>query len=227
MILARAVRKLATWRGAMAGAVAATGVAMRTWSIAATALVSVLSLSAGAHAQPGATPVGARDLPAAPARSESTATLLAVGATAAGFGLLALATHRDGGDDTLTSALAWSGLGLVVVGPSAGHIYAGEGGHALGFSALRLGSLAALGVGLIASLNECDVVGPCQDGSKGGARALMAAGAIGYVGLTIYDIHDASAAVRRASARALALTPAPLRTPGGRTAPGLVLAGSF
>ena len=218
MIRTREARKFVIRRGPELARPLHLRKTMRTVAAAA-AITAALSLSTAAVAQPG----GPRD---APGKSESTATVLAIGSTAAGFGLLALASHsHDDGD--LTRALDWGGLGLIVIGPSAGHIYAGEGLHALGFSALRLVSLGAFVAGVISSLDICDGVVPCQNGSNPGANVLMAAGAIGYVGLTIYDIHGASGAVRRANARALTLAPAPLRTPGGRAAPGLVLAGTF
>jgi len=199
---------------------------MRTPTTVAVTLAALL-LATTARAQPGATPLAEA---APPARSESTALALALGSTAVGFGMFSMASQ--GGSGHYDSALALGGLGLIVVGPSAGHIYAGEGMHALGFSALRLGSLVVFGLGVLSSLDLCDADGPCTGSPSNGqpnsgARALLAAGALGYVSLTIYDLHDSLGAARRASARALTVRPAPLRTPGGRTAPGLVVAGTF
>src|SRR6188474_2284821 len=65
----------------------------------------------------------------------SIATGLAIGGTLAGFGLMAAGGANE------SEGLSWVGLGVAVVGPSAGHMYAGEGRHAFVTSSIRAGGV--------------------------------------------------------------------------------------
>lgn len=55
----------------------------------------------------------------APTKSESTALLWSMGVTAAGIGAFVSAAEND------NEGLGWLGAGLILLGPSGGHIYAG------------------------------------------------------------------------------------------------------
>lgn len=116
-----------------------------------------------------------------------------------------------------------------VVGPSAGHLYAGEASHAAGFSALRLGlggaGLALMADGLVEHM-DCEEYG--SDGSGCGGLEI-AAGITLFAtstALVFYDIVDAPRAARRAPGRApaVALLPAVLADGRGGRTPGLALA---
>jgi len=159
-------------------------------------------------------------------KSGEVAALLSVGATAAGAGAIVLGGWRGAGEHADGPMLALAGAGLLVVGPSLGHFYAREAGHAVVFSLLRGFSLGAFSAGALTILG-CVVSDGC--GTRRGLElaGIGLVGGLGYLALTTYDFADAPRAAHRANARALTIAPAPLRTPGGRTAPGLVVAGSF
>ena len=189
--------------------------------LSALAVVLALSVPTAALAQPGATPTEAP----ASARSGGTATVLAVGATVLGFGLIAAGNANGNPIDGGNAVLTGGGYALAAIGPSAGHIYAGEGGHALGFSALRVASLGAVAYGASQAI-PC-LTETCHDQNPELGAAFMIGGGLVYGGLTIYDIYDAHRAARRERAPAVTVAPTALRTPAGRTATGLVVAGTF
>jgi len=187
--------------------------------LSALVVVAALSVPAAALAQPGATHT---DAPAE-ARDGGTATLVALGATAAGVGL-ALAGTRVGRPSRPAGIVSiGGGLALAIAGPSAGHVYAGEWRHALGFTALRVASAGVMVLGLAETVSCID----CTDRHPEVGIGLMVGGGIALGGLTIYDLYDAHRAARRANARSLAIAPTVLPTPDGRTATGLVVAGTF
>ena len=108
---------------------------------------------------------------------------------------------RANGNDTESGV----GGGLVAygiwVGPSAGHMYAGEWGHAIGWSLFRavtssLGGILVLG----ASIHSSDCQGSACDTSTSalalGAGLVLAAGAS-----VVYDLLDAPNAVERTNKR--------------------------
>lgn len=153
-------------------------------------------------------------------KSGEVATGLAIGGTLAGFGLMAAGGALE------SESLTWTGLGVALVGPSAGHIYAGEGRHALVTSSLRAGSFGMFAVGF--SMSFC--IFDCEDKSVSERRngELLAFGGLGlYVATTLYDIVDAHQATRRANRAAAAAAPAVLTSPDGNRAPGMVLTGAF
>lgn len=130
-----------------------------------------------------------------------------------------------------------AGIGMIVVGlwvgPSAGHIYAGEWGHAVGWSLFRAATSTVGGaIALAAALH-----GDCEDGPPGacdtstgtvllGAGLLLAAGAS-----AVYDFVDAPRAAERANQRSaagdLALAPIVSAADGGGSTRGLALVGRF
>lgn len=154
-------------------------------------------------------------------KSGATATGLAIGGTVAGFALMAAGGNAE------SEELSWLGLGVAVVGPAAGHFYAGEPGHGVLTSTLRAASIASFAVGFDMSFCLFD----CSDVSVAQRRTgdlLVFAGLGMYAATTIYDLVDAHQAAGRANRRrAATAAPALLRTPDGGQAPGLVLAGSF
>jgi hypothetical protein len=195
----------------------------------AAVLVAVLvATTASAFAQaPGQTPISDPDEPSAPvprapaepARSEVTATSLAIGVTVGGFATMLV------GATTRSEPLALAGAAATLVGPSAGHIYAGAYGHALGMSLVRAAGVVVFAIGV----SEMTVVeadgGPWPSGGsqRGNGAPLMVAGAATVLAATAYDIYDAHRAARRRNAEVgLAVAPT-LMAHGG----GVALAGSF
>ena len=76
-------------------------------------------------------------------KSPGTARLLSIGVTGVGF----LGILKAAEDDN--EELGWASVGLTLFGPSAGHVYAGEGGHALKMTLLRTGGLLDVCVGCL------------------------------------------------------------------------------
>src|SRR5437868_6408081 len=106
---------------------------MRNVMIAA---ATILLASTAASAQPAMTaPMEPPPVPAIETKSESTATALAIGATLGGLALTySGAKHGDG-------TVVLGGMAMMMIGPSAGHFYAGEIGHGAKMSLLRTGGL--------------------------------------------------------------------------------------
>jgi hypothetical protein len=221
---------------------------MRTTLAAAAILLSTVSVATAqpALAPPGMTdvddaPARAAEVPAAPApaqMSEATATELAVGATAAGYALaIGMAAYGGPGDHT---AASWASATLIMVGPSAGHLYAGEGGHAAGMIALRSAGVVTFAVGAMSYFVAANDTGcadyyGCTNPSRGstqddhtGGKAAMLLGAGAFIIGTGYDLFDAHRAARRHNerTRAVAIAPTTIQAPGG-VAPGLALSGQW
>ncbi len=170
--------------------------------------------------------------PVPPAKSEATATSLALGITAAGY-LLAF----SGAAERANSGVLGGAVGaMIVVGPSAGHLYAGEARHALGMTALRGVGVTTFAVGLFMGFAVGDTEACCgttshhDDSSRNAALGTMAAGAAMFIGGTVYDLWDAHRAVARANERAatrqLAIVPVLSRGTQGAAA-GLALTGNW
>lgn len=169
-------------------------------------------------------PVYAQPVVTAPRKSEATATWLSIGATALGLGAIAL------GGESRNEALAWAGVAGVFVGPSAGHIYAGEGGHAVKMSLLRAGGVVVLAVGALSAHSEPACIDYCgYDDDDSEANAAIWLGGALFVGATLYDFWDAGRAARRYNEKHQAsymFAPTMMSSPHG-AAPGLSLAGQF
>jgi hypothetical protein len=175
----------------------------------------VLTLLAAAAPAAAETPPGVK--------SESGATALAVGITAASVAATYLGAAQD------LPPLAWAGLGVLVIAPSAGHIYAGEHHHAAALTLVRSGGLVLLGLGVHeryateSTSGACP--GPCPKSTAG--EPLMALG-IGTIAIaTLYDLYDAHRAAHRANLEARTWTVAPAALGVGGRTPGLALAGAF
>jgi hypothetical protein len=155
--------------------------------------------------------------------SEDTATMLAVGSTLGGVAAFAAGVRFN------SAPLGWLGVAGVFVGPSAGHIYAGERLHAVGMTALRGAGAMVFLYGVI---KATVVYENAEPGFGGGtstsddhrdAVPLMVLGASAFIGGTVYDLIDAHRAARRANHEAT-IAVAPLAT---QHTVGLALAGSF
>ncbi len=203
-------------------------------------IAAALLASATAAAQPALTAPqpyypSAPPAPVAETKSESTATLLAIGTTVGGIALMSTgANHESGG-------VVLAGAALTLIGPSVGHFYAGETGHGIKMSLLRTGAALVLGAGLIASFTSasCDVAadpngntgscGPTKDDRETGRRMMWLGGATLAVA-TVYDLWDAHNAAHRANvreARRYTIAPSIMTGASGARAPGLVLGGQF
>jgi len=178
--------------------------------------------SAQPYSQP---PIAALTRPATvrEIKKPGTAQLLAVGAT--GLGLLAV----FGGADDNNEELALAGAALTLIGPSAGHIYAGENGHAVKMTLLRTAGLLTFAWGAVES-TQGDCIDYCyEDDSSEGETAMYLGGAVFVIG-TLYDLYDSGRAARRyneKAARALTLGPTMMSSARGGTSPGVALSGSF
>ncbi len=187
-------------------------------------IVGVLSCMSG-HAFAEAAGDAAAD---GDAKSGSVATGLSLGVTAAGIGIMFASTQvavRDG-NETNQDLVALAGAAVVMVGPSAGHIYAGETEHAVIASLVRGGGMAML-VG--AAISKHCILGPswCQEDSRD--QLLDAVGVVGgvaFLGATIYDLYDAHRAVDREAGHGLVVTPSVMPARGG-PAPAIVVGGVF
>jgi cysteine-rich repeat protein len=175
-------------------------------------------------------------LPSTPSKSPAIAQALAGGATALGYALLLSAAiveleAASEGEEINTLGLLLPGIAVIVVGPSAGHLYAGATTHALITSSLRAVSVGAMVLTL--------KTGGCHPGplcSRGYFAGLLG-GALGVGALTIFDISDASEVIGRKKADSqsqadsqslrISLLPLPLVNPDGRYGAGMVLEGSF
>ena len=168
-------------------------------------------------------------------KSESTATWLAIGATLGGFALIGAGAQR-GNDGVMAT-----GLTMVLVGPSAGHFYAGETGHAVKMSLLRSGGAIVAGMGLVAGFSTSDpgAPAPCpvedttctnkpsahDHGDNRTAERMVWLGGGVLVAATLYDLWDAHRAARRTNEKAKrAFTVAPMMMNGGG---GFSLGGAF
>ncbi len=147
------------------------------------------------------------------ADNEDVAMALAIGTTAGSLGVVYAAARSS------VPQLAAIGVIGLVVGPSAGHFYAGEWGHALAMSGLRTAGAIVLTVGVIGAMSTRDDAPPPNHSR---AWDMIVVGGATYLVATVWDIVDSRGAARRANAR---LTIAP--TYGATTGAGLVVAGRF
>lgn len=174
---------------------------MRHRVIACIAAV-ICALAHSVSAQPGLTPpsqtppvVGE---PPAPDKSPSTALALALGASAIGYAMMFKAgSIRD--DDT-AAAVGVSGVALAMVGPSAGHIYAGEYGHAATTTLIRVAGAGLTIWGISEAVAEFD---DSTRSHRAGGLAILG-GLATITVATVYDIYDAPPAAMRANTRAAA-----------------------
>jgi len=168
-------------------------------------------------------------------KREGTARGLAIGATAVGLLTIGASLEQEDG------GMFVGGLALSLIGPSLGHIYAGETGHAVKMSLLRTGGLIAVLAGAISynavedSYADCAYDSGCSypahDSDKDKAKAAMwIGGAVVVVG-TIYDFVDSARAVKRYNDKqrpALMFGPTMIQgTRGAAAVPAVGLSGAF
>lgn len=148
--------------------------------------------------------------------------MYALGTTALGLGAVLVAAEEN------NAALGWTGILVSLIGPSAGHIYAGESGHAVKASLLRTGGFVTFVAGAISASSVADCIDYCE-GSGDGEGLMLLGGAV-VVGATLYDFWDAARAARRTNEkqqRAYLVGPTMMSQTAGGLAPGLALSGSF
>jgi hypothetical protein len=171
-------------------------------------------------------PVGAVTQPVVrEIKNPGTAQLLSIGAT--GLGLLGFFAGADDSNDELAIA----GLGLTLIGPSAGHIYAGENGHAVKMTLLRTAGLLTFVWGAVKQTSSYDCIDYCyeDDSDNEGETAMYVGGAVFVLG-TLYDLYDSGRAARRfneKAARQLTVGPTMMSAARGGGTPGVALSGSF
>lgn len=184
----------------------------------------LLAATAVASAQPALTP----PVEAPPeVASESSATMLAVGATLGGLALAAAGAEHG------TNTAVLGGTALMLIGPSAGHFYAGETGHGVKMTLLRTGGALVLGLGVIMSTAaaDCGPGGACstEDSHANGEKMMWIGGAT-LLGATLYDLWDAHNAARRANERAArrwTVAPSIMAGANGGTLPAVTIGGAF
>jgi hypothetical protein len=150
-------------------------------------------------------------------RSEATALLLSLCATAIPAVLAAPAAFGEGGEGQgQTAALVF--LGSLIVGPSVGHFYAGRPGR----------GLLGIGVRVVALFGIAGAVAMSWDEESSGGNAMAFASLGAGAGFLIWDIASAPRSARIHN-RALRERHAALGIGriGGTDAPGVVLTASF
>ena len=186
------------------------------------ALLIALCLSRPVRAQPQ--PLWE---PEAPEKSPAVAFGLSLLGTGAGVFALLAASHVDHGE-----YFGAAGIATLVVGPSLGHFYAGEGSRGARHAALRLGAVAVMGAGLLVALSSPCAFGPenhddCPNARDGFGLGILAAGAVLGAGSAVYSVFDAPNAAERTNRRASSLTLLPAPIIGPDHTAGLSLSGSF
>ena len=147
-------------------------------------------------------------------KSEQTALGLSLLGTIAPVALLIGAAKAD------QPELATAGAIGMLVGPSLGHWYAGR--YVTGGMLVRGGGTALMLAGVVRAIGSLDCEERCSD--DGGV--LMAAGAVMFVGGTLYDLATAGRAARAWNEQHLDLGPTVVRGASGPV-PGFGVAGSF
>jgi len=158
---------------------------MRAFLVAA-----LVSTTAGAHAEPAAAP-------AVETKSPALAGAIAVGTPIAG---VLVAVAADG-----SLPLEVTAASLFALGPSLGHVYAGEYGHAAVSTLIRGGAYAGFALSAIKwtkiSDPECEVPGCYEPRTADVLEVTMVATALIFIGATAYTWYDAPRAARRTNHR--------------------------
>ena len=143
-------------------------------------------------------------------RSPGTARELAILTTLGGYALVgvgvAVVTLDSAADsaksrrnDRIGASIIAGGMITAIVGPSAGHFYAGEAKHGLVFSALRTGALVAGSMAVGLALCDSEGKTTCTDSAT---TDLLFLGGLGLAaGLGLYDWWDSANAARRFNAK--------------------------
>ncbi|HEY8144037.1 MAG TPA: hypothetical protein VIG06_15230 [Kofleriaceae bacterium] len=196
---------------------------MRFTGSAQLAPLLVACLAGAAAAQPAALTDGDP-----PEKSPALAFSLSLLGTGAGVAALVAASHVDRGE-----YVGAAGLAVLVVGPSLGHIYAGEPDRGVRHAAVRLGAVATMVTGLAVVFSSPCAFGSeqeCPETREEIGLGIFVAGALLGAGSAIYSIVDAPLAARRTNRRSTSsatLLPAPIIGPDRSTGFGLLLGGSL
>jgi hypothetical protein len=154
----------------------------------------------------------------------STARALSAAGIVVPMGLFMVGLMLSGNDAVASgtaAAFVLSGVGLLLITPSAGHWYAGR--YLTPGLIARLAGAGALVVGFVLEAPRCAFVSHCEPGVGG---ALMLAG-VGAVGIGIgYDAMTSADAVRAYNFK-VGVRPAVTRTPTGDLEPRLVLSFAY
>ncbi len=192
------------------------GSSPRLWAV-------LIFIGASGPSPARAQPASPQAAPALAHRSPWVASGLAFGATVGGWAIGAVAGDAD---QDASSTLGRLGLGLSfavsAIGPSAGHLYAGEGAHALRWSLIRAGGLGVGVAGVALAVRG-------YDRDRGYAFPSAVAGALGLgvyaagLGWDLYDAHRATARANRRAAAPVSVIVTPMLGSGS----GLQLSGTF
>jgi hypothetical protein len=197
---------------------------MRTLTIAASTILALVVAgdSRVARAQPGSSAA----LHSGPTLTKSpwVATGWAFGVTAAGLAIGGVADGVDTDASSPITLVAFAASYLAVTaGPSAGHWYAGERSHAIRWSAIRFGGLAAAGGGIYLAFDAYQ-----DDRALVPGVLLAGAGTAAFAVGLYWDLFDAHRAANRANRRAgLGATATVTIVPLGSSGAGMVFSGSF
>jgi hypothetical protein len=153
-------------------------------------------------------------------RSAGVAFALSGGTTLAGFLMLTLAADSN---DDMQAKLVVGGLLALTIGPTTGHIYAGDTWNT-GLK-VRLSGLGISVLGAAVALAACPPFsGNCNDGGAAIGGVGFLAGGIMYAGGTIYEIVDAPRAADRYNMKHRASIAV---VPGAGGKPGMSVVGTF
>jgi hypothetical protein len=180
------------------------------------ALVLVIVSHRAAAAETDTPP--ARKKPGEAAMRSLAGTFLCGAGAGLSVAMLSAGGDRDADDRPMRTPGAVIGAvsaAVCVVGPSAGHFYAGESGRAWISSGVRAGGLVLLAAGL---------PGTFTDSRDDNNRALVTAGLVVVGGSMLYGIIDGPRAVGRHNRRLrdLQVTPIAIRARDGWTTGGAV-----
>ncbi|HTL38095.1 MAG TPA: hypothetical protein VL326_33425 [Kofleriaceae bacterium] len=197
----------------------------------ALASYAIVFASSVASAQPSLSPPGMTPVltpptvqltpaPTAERKDPTTAVLLSVGITTAGY----IAMFKSDNE-----SLQLAGFFGTYLGPSTGQWYAGQiGGLGLGLRAVGFVSMVYGFAQVLES--ECDYeYDDCSDTSDGDAGALLMVGGAGlWIGSTIYDVVLAKRAADSWNARHnVTIAPTMTADISGQRSPGLAFTGRF
>ena len=152
-------------------------------------------------------------------KSETAATALSISAGLVLPAGLVLAADNESG--STRTYLVEGAIAAILLGPTAGHWYAGRGWTDA--TTVRIAGAAAGVAGVALLSTDCD--GSCTITEVGGI--LVAGSAIALVGGALYDAATAGRSAREYNARQLVVTPVALPAAGGGTAMGVGVGGTF
>ncbi|NVB83666.1 MAG: hypothetical protein HOV81_35155 [Kofleriaceae bacterium] len=165
-------------------------------------------------------------------KSPGKALALSLGVTAGGLGLMVLGSSLDHGSEKDGETFATLGSLAFLIGPTVGHVYAGNTWNT-GLK-WRLASLGISVGGLVYALSQCGILDDCTDEEMNGAdvgAAVAVGGMISFFGATIYEVATAPSSARQYNLEytryRMNVRPHMQIVPMAGRAPGFSLAGTF